>query len=601
MAEKSLNRSMDSAKKHYSSMFFLPSLKTATLAVAVICIAGVSLSAYALFPQINSLLLGIAVFALSTVTSLLVSQVFLKSDPIFTTRRTLIVSLAGWLVWLLFLVLGTGLGFVFGNLVWVKLALLGFAAVVTFRSIVVLATSSAAKWRQMLSILLEPVFCIAALFAFLAMVSSTVTWQIVAFPVAAVAAALVAVYVLLSSIDRLGQGTYGLPALSLFKAFLLNWVTDQNVPLEKHLEIMGQDADVEVSLLKFDAEKPKAAIIVPLVHPGPFKNIGSSLLPSLLKSGYQNEFGCDACVPLGILGHELDLASQTQNQKILKEVLSHAKQPTSSKFASPLVKTKKGYATVCCQIFGDAAFVTFSLAPKTTEDLPQELGRTVTEEAKRLGLKSAVLVNAHNSLTDIVDTDEHMDELRTAAFNCLQKAVSQPRQLFKVGAASVFPSEFSVKDGMGTGGITATIIQVESQKTIYIVVDGNNMVPGLREKLLAALAGLGFDEGEIFTTDTHAVSARVTGKQGYHPVGEAMDLHLLVSYIGEAAKKAQENMEPCSVDCVEFVVPNIRVIGEERLQAVTTLVDRAIAKLKRIVVPIFGAEGLVLLLLLLLL
>ena len=45
----------------------------------------------------------------------------------------------------------------------------------------------------------------------------------------------------------------------------------------------GQTASIEVSLLKFDASKPKAAIIVPLVHPGPFKNIGSSLLPSMLK------------------------------------------------------------------------------------------------------------------------------------------------------------------------------------------------------------------------------------------------------------------------------------------------------------------------------
>ena len=116
-----------------------------------------------------------------------------------------------------------------------------------------------------------------------------------------------------------------MPALSLFRAFILNWVSDQNAPLEKHLEEMGEDADIEVTLLKFDASKPKAAIIVPLVHPGPFKNIGSSLLPSLLKQGYEKEFGCDACVPLGILGHELDLASQAQNHKIVSQVIASAK------------------------------------------------------------------------------------------------------------------------------------------------------------------------------------------------------------------------------------------------------------------------------------
>jgi hypothetical protein len=47
-------------------------------------------------------------------------------------------------------------------------------------------------------------------------------------------------------------------------------------------------------------------------------------------------------------------------------------------------------------------------------------------------------------------------------------------------------------------------------------------------------------------------------------------------------------------------VPHVRVIGEERLKSVTTLVDKAISKAKHMVVPIFGAEGLVLLLLMLL-
>ena len=93
--------------------------------------------------------------------------------------------------------------------------------------------------------------------------------------------------------------------MPLFRAFILNWVTDANTPLEKYLEEMGEDADIEVSILKFDSSKPKAAVIVPRVHPGPFKNIGSSLLPSLLKHGFEKEYGCDACTPLGILGHEL--------------------------------------------------------------------------------------------------------------------------------------------------------------------------------------------------------------------------------------------------------------------------------------------------------
>ena len=181
-----------------------------------------------------------------------------------------------------------------------------------------------------------------------------------------------------------------------------------------------------------------------------------------------------------------------------------------------------------------------------------------------------------------------------------RKAVASPTYLFRVGSATVFPTEFNLKGGMGAGGITAIVVEVENQKTAYIVIDGNNMIPGLRETILESLAGLGFDLSEVFTTDTHAVTASVTGRRGYHPVGEVMDHKLLINYIVEVAKKAEANLEISRAGYLHFTVPQVRVIGEERLKSVTTLVDKAIIKAKHVVFPIFGAEALLLILLLLL-
>ena len=117
---------------------------------------------------------------------------------------------------------------------------------------------------------------------------------------------------------------------------------------------------------------------------------------------------------------------------------------------------------------------------------------------------------------------------------------------------------------------------------------------------MESLVGLGFDSSEVFTTDTHSVTASVTGRRGYHPVGEVMDHKLLINYISEVAKKAEANLEASNAGYLHFIVPQVRVIGEERLKSVTTLVDKAIVKAKHLVVPIFGGEGLLLILLLLL-
>lgn len=598
--DSSLNHSMDRATKHYSSMFSLPSYKTALLAVAATCIIAMNLTTLLLFPSLGNLALGISFFAITYITDTIVSKTLLKSDLIFSIRRTLALSLVCWVIWLVFIALGVGLSFAFGWILWVKLTLLGFAAVVTLRFLAFNATSSASKGRQILSILLGPALSIMAFTVFWMGISSEVVLQVVPFLVLSPIIGYVAVYLLLSSIDRLGRTSYSLPALPLFRAFLLNWVTDQNEPLEKHLEAMGTNADIEVAMLKFDASKPKAAIIVPQVHPGPFKNIGSSLLPSLMKKGYEHEFGGHACVPLGILGHELDLASQAQNNKIITQTINSAKFSAQNILACPLVRVKEGTATASCQIFGDTAFLSFSLAPNTTEDLPQELGRIVSEKAKTLGLKNAVVVNTHNCLTGVIDTNEHLDELIVAASKCLERAVVLPTKPFRVGSATLFPTEFNLKAGMGAGGITCIVIEVENQKTAYVIIDGNNMIPELRETLLDMLAGLGFDSGEVFTTDTHSVTASVTGRRGYHPVGEVMDHKLLINYIGEVAKNAEANLETSSAGYLHFTVPQVRVIGEERLKSVTTLVDKAILKAKHVVFPIFGAEGLLLILLLLL-
>jgi putative membrane protein len=602
--ENSMNHSINKAAKHYASLFFLPTFKKALLIVAVLCIGIVGLSTFALFQSIdgliNSLFLGISLFAVTILLDYVTSKIILH-DPIYVPRRTVALSLFGWVFCLPFIILGIIFGAAFNFWWWIKLCLLGFAAVLTLRFVVFLATSSVSISRRLLASLLQPFSFIAVFLAFWIRLASVNPLQFLPFLLISPIACYAAAYLFTHSLDRLGQRMYGVPAMPIFRAFMLNWVVALNAPLEELLEKLGEDEDVEISFLKFDSSKPKAAIIVPLVHPGPFKNIGSSLLPSMLKREFEKKFSCAACVPLGILGHELDLASQTQNHRIIDNVLESAEFEATAAKATPLVKATDGAVTAVCQVFGKTAFLSFTLAPKTTEDLPQELGRIVREEAEKCGLDCAVVVNAHNSIDGTETMEESLDALRAVASDCLKKAVSLSSKPFEVGAATVFPKEFSLQDGMGSGGITAVAVKVGEQKSVYVVIDGNNMISGLRERILSALASSGFDESEVFTTDTHAVSAVVLGRRGYHPVGEVMNHELLIGYITEAAKAAVAKLETCKAGCKRLVVPKVRVIGQARLESLSLLVDTALKKAKQIVAPIFAFEGLLLILLLALL
>jgi putative membrane protein len=600
----SLNQSMEQAVKRYPMLFRLPSTRTVLLLLPLFCIGGGLLSTLILFPTVETLLVGLlfgfTLFLTSLTADYVSNALIFKRDTILDFRRTVAFSLFCWGLWFFFTFVGATLATVLGLQVWVRSCLLGFSTVMIFRSIVLSSVTSMGYKRLIAGSFLQPFFCVAPFVIFWTGIGYSFTFYFPLFflfsPVVALVTALGFVYLL----NSVGKQLLGLQSLSIFKAFMLNWVLGMNVPFEELLERLGEERNVDVSLIKFESSKPKAFVAVPSVHPGPFKNVGSSLLPSLLKADLEEKLHCVACVPHGLMGHEYDLASQIQTQKLIADVdasLGGFKFPETK--ASPFIKVNNGLATACCQIFGKSVFLSFTLAPKTIEDLPPELGIFVNQEAEKQGLEVCAVVNAHNSIDGNAGMEECLASLKDVAVKCLEKTASMKQLPFEVGVATFLPKEFSLEDGMGAGGITVVVTKSGQQKAAYVVIDGNNMISGLREKILAALNSIGIDDGEILTTDTHSVSALIVSGHGYHPIGEAIENEKLVAYVKQVTLNALTNLENVRVSCRRMTVPNVKVIGAKQLETLCTLVERVIQRAKRTVIPLFLASGLLLMLFLL--
>ena len=598
-AENSLNQSMDKAVKHYSSLFKLPSYRKVLSLLGLSCISGGLLSTIVLFPSsgglVNGLFLGFSLFVINLVFDYVVSVLVLRRHPIYDLRRTVALSLFCWVLWFSFIFVGVATALLLDLSWWIRLSLLGFSAVLILRLIVFNSTSSLSYKRLLTASLLQPFPCIIP-FLILWSTGQYLSVNLFLFLIYSPVVGFLSSFFFIFLLNRVGEQMLGVPSLSLFKAFLLNWIVGLSAPFEELLEKLGEEQNVEISIIKFDASKPKAVVVVPSIHPGPFKNVGSSLLPSMVKTTLEKKLNCVTCVPHGLLGHELDLASQIQNQKIINRIVASAGFKGSEAKATPFIKVSNGLATACCQIFGSFSILSFTLAPKTTEDLPQELGLFVRQEAKRHKLTCCAVVNAHNSIDGMTDTQKVLDALETVAATCLERAVSLKRLPFRVGAATVTPKEFSLEDGMGPGGITTVVVKVGEQKTAYVVIDGNNMVSGLRESILSALHSIGVDEAEVLTTDTHSVNALILSERGYHPIGEAIDHKRLIGYIKEATLAAMSDLEPVKAACRSITVPKVKVIGGKRLETLSLLTDKTFQKAKEIVVPIFAASGLLLML-----
>jgi len=451
--------------------------------------------------------------------------------------------------------------------------------------------------RMFFSSLLQPALCIIPIFFMDSVVRYSPDARLAFFFLVSILVALLTVFLFTHFLDRVGKRTLGIASSSMFKAFFANWTEGLNAPLEVFFEKLGSEQDVRVSVLTFRASKGiKAVMVVPALHPGPFKNLGSSLLPSLIQTTLENKLQCVVSVPHGLVGHGLDLSSQLQNQRVVEGILGFTDSTLKYSKATSFVRTRKNEAAASCQIFGDCALLTLTIAPKSMEDLPKELDSFIVKETEKRGL-SALVIDAHNSIEGPFNVDAAVVSLRKASVAGLKKALSYERSYFEVGAAMVVPKEFTVKEGMGPGGISVIVTKVGDQKAAYVTVDGNNMISGLRERILSELGEIGIVDGEILTTDTHAVCGIVRTARGYHPIGEDMDQSKLINYIKQAAANALDNLEPAEASWRTEIIPNVNVIGEKRIEDLSLVADRTAKQAKRLAVSLFSAASVLLILL----
>jgi len=140
-------------------------------------------------------------------------------------------------------------------------------------------------------------------------------------------------------------------------------------------------------------------------------------------------------------------------------------------------------------------------------------------------------------------------------------------------------------------------VRTRDQTAAYVTIDGNNMVSGLREKILSALEKIGVNNGEILTTDTHAVTGLILTTRGYHPIGEVIDHTKLIEYIKEATMKALENVEPTKVSWRTMSVPNVKVIGKKQIETLSLIAEETFQRAKKLAVLLFSTSGILLTLL----
>jgi len=482
-----------------------------------------------------------------------------------TVNRSALLAFVGAVIISVFCVVGALISFAIGWQLTISAYVMSLGAVFAFRILVLMAITQKSFVRNLVPASLQTVF--GALFLLLFGVTGYVV-NLVTISVVFTLGALV----IIRYIDAPLRKSFGVSGMDFIRSYIAQAV--EGAPgMEDFFKKIGEAVEVPVSTLSFRTKKRlKATFVVPAVHPGPVGEIGGGNLPVRIVN---NLDGGEIFVPHGTATHDFNLVSATESLKIIEAAARAVENTLYTGNASKSIRVQRGAIKLLAQRFGNSVLFVSTLSPESTEDIEYSLGLVASAEARTQGAQDAVLIDAHNCTAPYAssmwagtkNSFDLIDAIREASSRLMQ---SEPlKSDIKLGIASRGPI-FGRDEGMGDLGIQVALVEVAGQRTAYVLVDANNMVPNLREIIVSALK---VDEAEVMTTDNHVVNSY----SGINLLGFKADNGVLLKTIIELVDEAQANLEPVRVGMNTQQANGVSVFGSQKTAQLASTVNAIMA------------------------
>ena len=378
------------------------------------------------------------------------------------------------------------------------------------------------------------------------------------------------VYLFLVVIDRPWRNSLGVSVLDFLRGFV-GHIAEGTDELEEFFEQLGEEAVVPVTVLAF--REPggieKARFVLPMIHPGPMGEIGGGNLPERVAKDADGL----AFPPHATAGHDFNLVTAREVETIIDAADRALDRLEYTSDATRSYRASHGEATLIGQAFGEDAFMAATYAPAFADDVEYAVGLSTRAEARSGGLEDVLLADAHNCNNGLDGGDlGHVTPGSKRSFDMIQAAgdlgtalADAERHPLRLGVAWD-RTDWTATDGIGPLGIRVAVTEVDGQRTAYVLVDGNNMEPGLRDRLVSHLTStLPVDDAEALTTDTHIVNT----VEAVNQVGTAIDAESLCDAVEAVTREALDDLEPVEAGMATERA-EVTVFGNDRTETLAS-------------------------------
>jgi predicted neutral ceramidase superfamily lipid hydrolase len=135
------------------------------------------------------------------------------------------------------------------------------------------------------------------------------------------------------------------------------------------------------------------------------------------------------------------------------------------------------------------------------------------------------------------------------------------------------------RQDVGPLGVSALVFDFGTSRQALIIIDGNNMVEGLAQRIANRVKQVGIQEVLVVTNDNHILTGIFNVEGGYYPVG-ARDGDLVVESSAQAVERAVHDLSRCEIRVVTAEVNDVPLLGDG-LSVLLGVTIKALQRFKR--------------------
>ena len=296
-----------------------------------------------------------------------------------------------------------------------------------------------------------------------------------------------------------------------------------------------------------------------------------------------NSFDAFTMVAHGPSTHDFNPVSSDEIVKIEDAVRKALDNMEYSPKASEFIRYSYKKANVGVQFFKNGTIMLSTFAPSGSDDIEYAVGlAAMIESQKELGTENNILVDCHNSFNEekggVLPGNPELFQLIDTI------KLIEPLDLehdIKVGCYYTDLGGFDKHQGIGESGLKTMVIEVNGQRTAYVLFDSNNMELGYRETIFNAVKDLDIDEIEVMTTDTHTVN---TLSAGYNPVG-TVEKEKIIEFVKISINEAIKDLEPVEAGTNTERILNLKTFGPNNSTELISTISSIVA-VSKIIAPL---------------